>query len=318
MAIIGEGSFTYEASGDNWGDLPEGWVYKEAGGVAVDSRDQVYVFNRGTCPMIVFNRDGSVARTWGEGVFKTPHGVSVGPDDEIYCVDSGDSTVRKFTPEGKLLMTLGTADSPAPKMSGKPFNRPTHLAVDKRTGELYVSDGYSNARVHKYTPDGKYLTSWGESGTGEGQFNIVHNIDTDSDGWVYIADRENRRVQVFSSDGIFEAQWGNLSRTAAVYVDTRGDRDLVYAGEYFGGIGSNDIGTDLGPRVTIFDTSGNVQALVSRQPYGDEPGRFYAPHGMAVDSHGDIYVGEVSWTEFGMKMDPPRELRSVQKLVRQR
>lgn len=318
MAIIGEGRFTYEASDKNWGDLPEGWVYKEAGGVAVDSKDQVYVFNRGTCPMIVFNRDGSMARTWGEGVFKSPHGVSVGPDDEIYCVDNGDSTVRKFTPQGKLLLTLGTAGSPAPKMSGKPFSGPTHLAVDKRTGELYIADGYSNARVHKYTPDGKYLSSWGESGTGEGQFNIVHNIDTDRDGWVYIADRENRRVQVFSSDGVFQSQWGNLSRTAALYVDQRGDQDLVYAGEYFAGQGSNDTGTNLGPRITVFDTSGKILARVGRDPYGDEPGRFYAPHGMAVDSHGDVYVGEVSWTEYGKNMEPPRELRSVQKLVLQR
>ena len=318
MAIIGEGRFTYEASGDNWGDLPEGWNYKEATAVAVDSKDLVYVFNRGTSPMVVFNRDGSVARTWGEGVFGNPHGVSVGPDDSIYCVDNGDSTVRKFTPEGKLLMTLGTANSPTPKMSGKPFSVPTHLAVDKRNGDLFVADGYSNARVHKYTPDGQYLMSWGESGTGEGQFNIVHNIDTDSDGWVYIADRENRRVQVFSPDGKFEAQWGNLSRAAAIYVDTRGDQDLVYVGEYFGGIGTNNIGTDLGPRVTIFDTSGKLQARVSREPYGDQPGRFYAPHGMAVDSHGDIYVAEVSYAEYGRLMDPPKELRSMQKLVRQR
>ena len=318
MAIIGEGSFTYEASGDNWGDLPEGWNYKEATAVAVDSKDLVYVFNRGTCPMVVFNPDGSVARTWGDGVFKLPHGVSVGPDDSIYCVDNGDSTVRKFTPEGKLLMTLGTPNSPALKMSGKPFSVPTHLAVDKRNGELFVADGYSNARVHRYTPDGKYLTSWGESGTGEGQFNIVHNIDTDSDGWVYVADRENRRVQVFSPDGVFEAQWGDLSRAAAVYVDTRGDKDLVYVGEYFGGIPSNNTGMDLGPRVTIFDTGGNVQARVGRQPFGDEPGRFYAPHAIAVDSHGDVYVAEVSWAEYGRSMDPPRELRSMQKLVRQR
>ena len=318
MAIIGEGSFTYEASGDNWGDLPEGWNYKEATAVAVDSKDLVYVFNRGTCPMVVFNPDGSVARTWGDGVFKLPHGVSVGPDDAIYCVDNGDNTVRKFTPEGKLLMTLGTPNSPALKMSGKPFSVPTHLAVDKRNGELFVADGYSNARVHRYTPDGKYLTSWGESGTGEGQFNIVHNIDTDNDGWVYVADRENRRVQVFSPDGVFEAQWGDLSRAAAIYVDTRGDQVLVYVGEYFGGIGTNNTGTDLGPRVTIFDTSGNVQARVSRKPFGDQPGRFYAPHAIAVDSHGDVYVAEVSWAEYGRSMDPPRELRSMQKLVRQR
>ncbi len=232
----------------------------------------------------------------------------------MYCIDSGASTVSKFTENGKLLMTLGKAHQPALKMSGDPFNLPTHLAVDKRTGEIYVSDGYSNARVHKYTPDGMHLFSWGESGTGEGQFNIVHNIDTDKDGWVYVADRENHRVQVFSSEGKYETQWGNLSRAAAIHIDTRDGVDLVYVGEYFCGLGSNDIGNDLGPRVSIFDTKGKLLARVGRESYGDEPGRFYSPHGITADSHGDIYVAEVSWSDYGSLMDPPRELRSMQKL----
>ena len=184
MAIIGEGSFTYEASGDNWGDLPEGWIYKEATAVAVDSKDQVYVFNRGTSPMVVFNRDGSVARTWGEGVFKNPHGISVDPDGNLFCVDTGDSTVKKFTPAGELLLTLGEANKPAPAMSGKPFSVPTHVAVDPSNGDFYVSDGYSNARVHKFTSNGEFISSWGESGTDEGQFNIVHNIAIDSEGLI--------------------------------------------------------------------------------------------------------------------------------------
>ena len=312
--VLGDGDFKYALSGKNWGTLPDNWYYKEATSVAVNSKDQIYVFNRGTHPMIIFDRDGNVESYWGDGVFANPHGVTIGPEDEVYCVDNGDSTVRKFTADGKLLMTLGDAHKPAPKMSGAPFSRPTHLAVDKRTGELYVADGYSNARVHKYTPDGKYLFSWGESGTGEGQFNIVHNVSTDTDGWVYVADRENHRVQVFSSEGKYETQWGNLSRTAAIHIDSRDDNELVYVGEYFCGIGSNDIGTDLGPRVSIFDTKGHLLGRAGRESYGDEPGRFYSPHGITVDSHGDIYVAEVSWSDYGSKMDPPRELRSMQKL----
>jgi hypothetical protein len=314
--MLGEGNFKYEVSGKNWGNLPDDWVYKEATAVAVNSNDQVYVFNRGTHPMIIFDRSGDVDSYWGDGVFANPHGVTIGPDDEVYCIDNGDSTIRKFTSDGKLLLTLGTPHKPSTKMSGEPFNRPTHLAIDKRTGELYVSDGYSNARVHKYAPDGQYLFSWGESGTGEGQFNIVHNIDTDKDGWVYVADRENHRIQVFSSDGKYETQWGNLSRAAAIYIDSRGDRELVYIGEYFCGLGTNDIGTDLGPRVTIMDTRGNLLGRAGHESYGEEPGRFYSPHGLAVDSHGDIYVAEVSWSDYGSRMDPPRELRSMQKLVK--
>ena len=194
--VIGENGFNYQVSGENFGQLPDGCVYKEGTSVDVDSEDQVYVFNRGTIPMIVFDSSGNVVRTWGAGVFTNPHGVTIAPDGTVFCVDNGDSTVRQFTVYGELLMTLGTPYQPTPKMSGDPFCVPAHVAFDKRTGEFYVADGYSNARVHKYSPDGKLLFSWGESGTGDGQFNIVHNVVVDKDGWVYIADRENHRIQV--------------------------------------------------------------------------------------------------------------------------
>ena len=314
MALLGTDGFTYEVSGENWGKLPDGWRYLEGTAVAVDSRDNVYVFNRGGHPVIVFDREGNFLRSWGEGVFTSPHGIAIGPDDAVYCADNADHTVRKFTSDGKLLLTLGEKDRHSPAMSGEPFNKPTHVAVDSRNGDLFVSDGYSNARVHKYTADGSWLLSWGESGTDPGQFNIVHNIAVDGDGWVYVADRENRRIQVFDSEGKFEAQWGNLSRAAAVCVDD--SRDLVYVGEYFAGGASNSTGTHLGPRVTIFDRDGMVKARLGEQPYGDEPGRFYSPHGIAVDSRGDIYVADVAYSDYGREMDPPRELRSMQKLVK--
>ena len=284
--------------------------------MAVNSKGQVYVFNRGTHPMLVLDREGNVESWWGDGVFGNLHGVTIGPDDSVFCVDNGDSTMRKFTADGKLLMTLGTPNQPAGKMSGEPFCVPTHVAIDKRNGDFYVADGYSNARVHKYDPNGKYLSSFGESGTGEGQFNIVHNIDTDKNGWLYVADRENHRVQIFSPEGKYETQWNNLSRAAAIYIDSRGDEEIAYIGEYFCGIGSNDIGTDLGPRVTMMSLDGKVLGRAGRQSYGDEAGRFYSPHGLAVDAHGDIYVAEVSWSDYGKQMDPPRELRSMQKLVK--
>ena len=267
--------------------------------------------------MIVFDSDGNVLRTWGDGIFTNPHGVTIGPDDSVYCVDNGDHTVRKFTPDGHLLMTLGIAHQPTPMMSGDPFNEPAHLAVDARSGDLYVADGYKNARVHKFSPDGRHLFSWGESGTDPGQFHIVHNINIDKEGWVYVADRENRRIQVFDSNGNYEAQWINFSKAACIYVEHSGEQ-LVYVGEYFGGIATNQTGKRLGPRVSILDRRGNVLARLSDQSFGDESGRFYSPHGIAVDSKGDIYVAEVSWSDYGRHAAPPKELRSLQKLVKKR
>ena len=314
MVAVGTAAYTYEVA-EGWGALPDGWSFREAAAVGTDSNDNVYVFNRGEHPLIVFDREGNFMRSWGEGLFPRAHGVTMGPDDTIYLTDDGDHTVRKCKLDGTILLTLGTSGKPAPFMSGDPFNRCTHVAIDPANGDFYVSDGYGNARVHKYSPDGKLLFSWGESGTGPGQFNIAHNVCTDKDGWVYVADRENHRIQVFDSNGKFETQWVNMAKPCGMYIDQDGEQ-RVYVAELGAALGANDQAYGLGPRVSIMDTDGNVLARLGDGPEGEEPGRFVAPHGICVDSLGDIYVGEVSWTHTGQHLDPPREVRSLQKLVR--
>jgi DNA-binding beta-propeller fold protein YncE len=285
------------------------------GGVGVDAQDNVYVFNRGVHPMMIFDRSGKFLRSWGEGIFPRAHGITIGPDDTMFLSDDGDHTVRKCTLDGKVLFTLGASGKPAPFMSGDPFNRCTHVAIDPRNGDFYVSDGYGNARVHKYAPDGKLLFSWGESGTDPGEFNIVHNIATDKDGWVYVADRENHRVQVFDPTGKFETQWVNMARPCGLYIDQAAE--LAYIGELGAAIGANAEGRKLGPRVSIYNTRGQLVARIGDEGEGETPGRFIAPHGVCIDSRGDIYVGEVSWTHTGSRLNPPREIRSLQKLARQ-
>jgi hypothetical protein len=157
-------------------------------------------------------------------------------------------------------------------MSGEPFHRCTHTALSPK-GEIYVSDGYGNSRVHKYSPDGKLLMSWGEPGTGEGEFNIVHNICTDADGWVYVADREDHRVQVFDGNGRFETQWKNLHRPCGMYMPY-GHQPICYIGEVGPAAAvSRDI-PNLGPRVSIVDHQGKLIGRLGDTPAGTELGKF--------------------------------------------
>jgi DNA-binding beta-propeller fold protein YncE len=315
--ILGSGEHRY-AVVENWAQLPEGWEFKDVAAVACDRQDRVYVFNRGEHPMMVFDRDGNFLRSWGEGTFPRAHGLHIDVDDTLYCTDDGGHFVRKCTPEGKVLLELGVPGQPAPFMSGKPFHRCTHTALSPR-GEIYVSDGYGNARVHKYSPDGKLLFSWGEPGTDPGQFNVAHNIATDDEGWVYVADRENHRVQVFDGNGRYETQWNNMHRPCGLYC-CRGPRLQFVIGELGPGMNINRNFPNLGPRLSIVDAKGKLIArLGGEQGPGLETGRFIAPHGLAVDSRGDIYVGEVSYTEFPRlypERSIPFRMRSLQKLVK--
>src|SRR5258706_8214137 len=280
--MLGTGRFSYRV-GDKWGTLPDGWSLKEVAGVGIDAKDNVYVFNRGEHPMIVFDRDGKFLRSWGEGLFNRAHGIHMGPDESIYCTDDGDHTVRKCSLDGKVLLTIGVPDKPAPYMSGEPFHRCTHTALSPKN-EIYVSDGYGNACVHKYTPDGKLLKTWGEPGTDPGQFNIVHNIATAEDGFVYVADRENHRVQLFDGNGKYETPWNNLHRPCAL-CRCGGKQTTFIIGELGPGMNVNRKSPNPGPPLSIVDAKGNrIARLGGENGPGLEAGKFLAPHGIAIDS----------------------------------
>ena len=312
---VGSGDFIYRVDPE-WGVLPDGWDLRDVAAVAVDRKDNVYVFNRGQHPMIVFDRDGNFLRAWGEDLFSRAHGLHIGPNDTLYCTDDGDHTMRACTLDGKVLMTLGIPGSPAPFMAGEPFHRCTHTALSPQ-GDLYISDGYGNARVHKYAPDGTLLFSWGEPGTDPGQFNIPHNICCDADGWVYVADRENHRVQVFDGNGRYETQWKNMHRPCGLCMETGAD-PVCYVGELGPGMAVNRETPNLGPRLSVMNNKGEVLARIGDIRRGMEAHQFLAPHGLAVDSHGDIYVGEVSYTNWPSVSDEPvpSHLRTLRKLIR--
>lgn len=316
MAIVlGQGELRYQVV--EWGELPAGWQLNDVAAVAVDRNDRVYVFNRGAHPMVVFDRDGRFLRSWGEGVFTRAHGLHIGPDEHLYCTDDGDHTVRKCTPEGKVLLTIGIPGEPTPYMRGEPFNRCTHTALSPR-GDIYVSDGYGNARVHKFSPDGKLLRSWGEPGCDPGQFNIPHNIWADADGWLYVVDRENHRVQVFDGDGRYEAQWNNLHRPCALCAEASRN-GLFFIGELGPTMPVNRDVPNLGPRITVVTHEGKLVSRLGTLPAGTQLDQFVAPHGLALDSRGDLYVGEVSytaWSQVWPDTPTPQGLRSLRKLVR--
>jgi DNA-binding beta-propeller fold protein YncE len=313
--ILGSGAHRYRV--EDWGKLPDGWALNDVAAVVTDAKDNVYVFNRGDHPMIVFDREGNFLRSWGEGVFHRAHGIHIGPDESLYCTDDGDHTMRRCTLDGKVELEIGIPGRPAPFMSGEPFHRCTHTALSP-DGDIYIADGYGNACVHKYSPDGKRLMSWGEPGTDPGQFNIVHNICCDLDGWVYVADRENHRVQVFDGNGRYETQWNNLHRPCGLYMPACRD-PLCYIGELGPGLAINRDWPNLGPRLSIVTLDGKLVARLGDVRAGMALGQFNAPHGIAVDSRGDIYVGEVSFTNW-RNMNPgeptPAGLRSLRKLVK--
>ena len=315
--ILGSGDFTYRED-EFWLKLPKGMEMGDVAALAVDRHDRVYLFNRGPNPMIVVDIDGEFIDTWGQGVFKNPHGLHIGPDDCIYCTDDGDHTVRKCTLKGKVLLTLGTPNEPSPPFSGQPFHRCTHTACSPEN-DFYVSDGYGNAQIYKYAPEGREILSWGTTGIDPGKFNLPHNICCDEDGWVYVADRESHRIQIFDGNGKYETQINNLHRPSALLLGS-GKCPICYVGEIGPYMGVNKKNPGLGPRISITTNDGTLLARFGDIPTGPKnPGQFLSPHSLAVDSHGNLYVGEVSsraWLSLFPGQDVPEDMHRMHRLTK--
>ena len=290
-----------------WPQIPSGWDLVEVPGLAIDSQDRIVAFTRGEPSVVVFDRAGRVLDSWGAGRFRRPHAACIGPDDCLYCVDDLAHAVCKYALDGTLLAGIGPVGSPSAtgyvqddflsvRHGGPPYNQPTSIAVSAR-GEIYVADGYGNSRVHKFSPDGTLLLSWGEPGSGPGQFRLPHGISVDRQGRVYVGDRMNSRIQVFDPAGKFLAQWNDVYQPNDLYIDAE---QRMYVAE----IGYRPDLPMPGPlprpedaysRVTLRDLEGRILSRITNANPG-APGGFLSAHAARTDSHGDLYVGEVSAT----------------------
>jgi peptidylamidoglycolate lyase len=285
----------------NWPKLPDDLVLGNPTGIAIDTNQNVVVFHRASrewpyiMPMpksaiaehtiLIINKEsGELIRSWGSKLFVMPHGLTIDRHNNIWITDVGLHQVFKFSYDGKLLLRLGKA-----RMAGNDithFNRPTDVAV-ARDGSFYVSDGYGNSRIIKFSASGNYLLEWGKPGKDQGEFNIPHAVDLDKDGNIYVADRENQRVQIFSSNGVFikewrNPDWGNICSVAFDAVRNRFvaiDDATIFKVKH--------IGSDI----LTFDSAGIETARFGRS--GLYPGPLSWYHDVAVDRDGNIYVSDI-------------------------
>ena len=329
---VGQDEYVFEPQ-VSWGKLPAGWTLNEVVGIDVDSQDRVFVFCRSDHPIVIFDRNGKFLGAWGEGLFKRPHGLFIASDDSVFCTDDVGHAVYQFTPDGDLRMTLGTPGQPSDtgiendyrtvKQSAGPFNLPTAVALSPQ-GEIYVSDGYGNARVHKFSADGELIRSWGDPGERTGQFGVPHGVSVRSDGTVFVCDRENTRIQLFSPDGDFLDQWTNVVRPCQAVFDADDNLYVAELGLAAGLFAGNSFPDreNVPARVSVFDRNGKLRSRWGSGQYG-RAGELFAAHGIAVDSNGDLYVGEVRPGVYGPGVNPEAELKAppeapvFQKFVRQ-
>jgi NHL repeat len=276
MAQAGTGKYTYEIIRDFF-KSPDGEPFGLVSRVAADNQDRIYVFQRRDPPVVVFDRNGKHLASWGAGDVTDPHGLKV-VGDTVYTTDRSDSVAKSFSLDGKVKLALGTKGQHSDtgkvtnwlvERAAGPFNHPTEM-LPHPNGDIYITDGYRNARVHRFSADGKLKASWGAPGSATGQFHLPHSIALDDSGNLLVADRSNRRIQIFTPDGEFLGQWTGMG-------------------------GPNDIsrGKDGNYYIAEQEADGNPAYCTVRAPDGTVLVKLASRHvhGIGVDSRGDIYAG---------------------------
>jgi DNA-binding beta-propeller fold protein YncE len=258
--IFGTGQFRYEVI-QPFGVLPTGMEFGSTSHVAIDSNGRMFVTQKGDPPILVFDANGDYIEGWGKDLLVDAHGLFITSTDDVLVADRDAHKVHKFDSSGHLLLTLGDG-----KPSWlQPFNHPADVAQGVN-GDIFVADGYGNSSVHVFSPEGEHLRSWGNPGSGPGEFSSPHGIWVDQYNQVYVADLQNSRIQIFNTDGDLITQWGKgLYHPMDIWIDAQG---MVYISEQH-------------PRFTITTPDGTV---VSRGKAPD------VGHGLWGDAHGNLYM----------------------------
>jgi sugar lactone lactonase YvrE len=325
--IVGNNDFRFSASAQ-WAQLPAGVGWLDVVAVSFASNHNVYVNNRGDRELIYFDSDGNYLGDWGETDFVRPHGLTISKADEVYCTDDFAHTVTRYDLHGRVIQTLGTRGSSSQtgavdvdyrkiKHSAGPFNFPTNLAIADN-GDLYITDGYGNARVHQFSTSGELLNSWGNPGRGPGEFHVPHDIRICEQGMIWVADRENDRIQRFDPAGDYIDSITDLARPASLDFGSEGEIyifELGYqAGMFPGEVPPSDSAT--GGRLTILDHQLNTVCRIGGGEKSGCAGDFYAPHNVRVDHQGNLYLAEVVWAAGGHEGRAPDGCSALQKLTR--
>lgn len=284
----------------SWPTLANGVTLGQVSGVALDDEENVWTFSRRSQPWFgdevtttipedaileLAASDGAVLSAHGHDAYEIPHGLYIDAAGNLWVTDVGLHVVQKLSPAGDVLLELGTRGEPGDDVSH--FNQPTDVYV-ATNGRVFVSDGYGNSRVIVFDADGTYLFDWGTAGSDPGQFDTPHSIVGDGNNHIYVADRGNRRVQVFDEMGSFGSVWQSpeLGRPWAINIAPNGDMYVLDGGD------QNPVPPDRA-RVLRVDTDGTVLDEFGRG--GRDAGEFDWPHDLAISSTGDVYVGEVHY-----------------------